>query len=46
MIKTIITAVCTISVFVWADIAKADISRLPPDVAKGIAALGPAKQAS
>jgi len=41
MIKTIITAVCTISVFVWADIAKADISRLPPDVAKGIAALGP-----
>lgn len=41
MKKTTITAVCAVCLLPWSAVGKADISRLPPDVVKGIAALGP-----
>jgi triacylglycerol lipase len=41
MTKTIIAAACAVVVLLGSDVSKADIARLPPDVVKGIAALGP-----
>jgi acetyl esterase len=41
MKKTIIAAICAAGVVLWTGVGKADISRLQPDVVKGIAALGP-----
>ena len=41
MKETIIAAACAASVLLWGAATKADILRLPPDVVKGIAALGP-----
>src|SRR5215467_4420167 len=41
MMKTIIAAACAAGAFLWCGASEADISRLPPDVVSGIAALGP-----
>ncbi len=41
MRKTVVAAACAAVVLLWSGVVKADISRLPHDVASGIAALGP-----
>lgn len=41
MKKSVIAAMCAAGLLSCAGVGKADISRLPPDVVKGIAALGP-----
>jgi triacylglycerol lipase len=41
MKTTVVTAACAAAVLLWCGVGKADISRLPPAVVSGIAALGP-----
>ncbi|HEY1505084.1 MAG TPA: alpha/beta hydrolase [Stellaceae bacterium] len=41
MMKTMIAAASIGAALLWSGASQADIARLPPDVAKGIAALGP-----
>jgi acetyl esterase/lipase len=41
MTRTIIAALCAAAVLLWSGAGKADVARFPPDVVKGIAALGP-----
>jgi triacylglycerol lipase len=41
MKKTMIVVACAVGVLLWSDAGRADITRLPPQVVSGIAALGP-----